>query len=296
MTYSIVARDPDSGQLGIAIQSHFLAVGHQAVWGRAGVGMIASQANVSLDYGLTGLEILASGRSAGSALTECLARDENPEVRQVGMVDISGRTAAHTGLECWDYAAHYTIESVSAQANMVAGAVIPRAMVETFMTTTGTFAHRLLSSLEAAEALGGDLRGRQSSALFIVAGELAAPPDDGVITDLRVDNSAEPLRDLRRASEMHTAFARAWPAIRGPACRGRTAPTASETQEAIATLSAVQQVYGDQNLEPSFWMAVALARSGRITESERLIARIAKGNQGWLVLYASMLDRAQFNQ
>lgn len=291
MTYSIVARDSATGHLGIAVQSHFLAVGHQAVWGRAGIGVIASQANVSLDYGLTGLQLLEAGEPPAAVLRECQARDVTPEVRQVAILDATGQVEAHTGRECWDQASHHVQEGVSAQANMVASPAIPRAMVETFLTTAGSFPHRLLAALNSAEKLGGDLRGRQSSALLVVDGQRVSPPDDGVIVDLRVDNSPEPLRELRRAYDLKETLQLIWPVIRGAACRGPVAPTAEETEVALEVLSGAQKVYGPANFEPTFWRAMALARANRAEESEQLISEISKSHPGWRELYAGMQKR-----
>lgn len=291
MTYSIIARDEATGCLGMAIQSHFLAVGNKAVWGRAGVGIIASQANVSLDYGLTGLQLLDGGETPTTALRECRSRDASPEVRQVAMLDATGRLDVFTGDGCWHNASHHTHKDVSAQANLVASLDIPRVMVETFLRTSGSFECRLLTALDAAEALGGDIRGRQSAALLIVAGERAISPDDGVIVDLRVDNSPEPLRELRRAAELNAALQLVWPVIRGAACRGPVAPTLNETEIALEALSEAQEVYGRGNLEPSFWKAIALARAGRAAESQRLISSISEDHPGWRDLYDSVLRR-----
>ncbi len=291
MTYSIIARDEVAGHLGMAVQSHFLAVGHKAIWGRAGVGMIASQANVSLDYGLTGLELLDSGETPATALRKCQVRDTSPDVRQVAMLDAGGRVAAFTGEGCWDNASHHSQPNVSAQANMVAHSEIPHVMVETFLSTDGSFEHKLLAALDSAEMLGGDLRGRQSSALFVVNGERKTAPNDGVIVDLRIDNSPEPLRELRLASELNSALQLVWPVIRGAACRGPVAPTPDETESAIEVLSAAQVVYGRGNLEPSFWKAIALERAGRKSESDQLISTISQNHAGWYELYTSILRR-----
>ncbi len=291
MTYSIIARDEVTGYLGMAVQSHFLAVGHKAVWGRAGVGMIASQANVSLDYGLTGLELLDFGATPTIALRECRSRDVTAEVRQVAMLDATGNVAAFTGEGCWDNASHHSQRNVSAQANMVANPDIPRAMVRAFLDTSGDLQRRLLAALDSAEALGGDFRGRQSSALLIVSGQRAASPDDGVIVDLRIDNSPEPLRELRRASELNDAVQRVWPVIRGAACRGPVAPTVNETESALRVLSTAQDVYGRENLEPSFWTAIALDRAGRTAEAHKLISTISQDHAGWSDLYTIMMRR-----
>ena len=205
---------------------------------------------------------MAAGATASEALRTCLAEDGAAEVRQVGMLDAAGGVAAHTGSRCWRFNAHALGDGVAAQANMVASVKIPEAMLHAFEESDGDFGERLLAALEAAEGLGGDLRGRQSAALLIVGGEQADDPGEGILTDLRVDDHLEPLTELRRVHAVHRAFDPMLAAIRGPACRGGPA-TPAELEAALATFVAAQAVYGRENLEPTFWRAVALHRAGR---------------------------------
>lgn len=166
-------------------------------------------------------------------------------------LDASGRTAAHTGSGCWNAASHQEEAGVCAQANTVASPAIAEAMVAAYQTAAGPFATRLLAALDAAEARGGDLRGRQSAAVYIVGGEPVADVEDEALLDLRVDNDPEPLAKLRTAVGLALAFAPMWRVIRGPACRGSVAPTPEETDAAIVVLDAAQREYGPQNREPT---------------------------------------------
>jgi len=285
MTYSIVARDAATGAMGVAVQSHFLAAGRHVPWGRAGVGVVATQATANLRYGTAGLALMAEGAAAAAALAACLRQDDAAETRQVGILDAAGGTAAHTGSRCWQFAAHQAERDVSAQSNMVAGTDIPGAMVAAFRAASGDLAGRLLSALDAAQARGGDLRGVQSAAIIVVSGERTPQPEDGVLLDIRVDDHHSPLTELRRICGLHGAFGPMLAAMRGPACRGPVRATPGEVEAALAAFRGAQQVYGPQNLEPTFWRAVALARAGRGGESDALIASLAAGNPGWAVLF-----------
>lgn len=291
MTYSIIARDTATGQFGVAVQSHFLAVGQMVPGALAGVGAVATQANVRTAYRAEGLQLLSDGASAEEALAACVANDPMSAVRQVAMIDDKGRTAAHTGADCWKSASHYAVDGVSAQANMVASLAIPEAMVVAYQSSEGPFAMRLLAALDAAEVLGGDLRGRQSAAIYIVAGGESDVVDDDALLDLRVDNDAEPLAQLRVAVGLALAFTPMWRAIRGPACRGPVAPTPGETDEALGVLDIAQREYGPQNFEPTFWRAVALWRASRQQEANQAVAEIARENPGWKVLFDDVVSR-----
>ena len=260
MTYSIVARHPDNGALGVAVQSHFLAVGAHVPWGLAGVGVVATQATSLARYGPRGLELMAAGATASEALRTGLAGGRGGPDQTGGHARRGGGVAAHTGSRCWRFNAHALGDGVAAQANMVASVEIPMAMVRAFEESDGELGERLLDALEAAEALGGDLRGRQSAALLIVGPERTEHREEGILTDLRVDDNLEPLAELRRVHAIHWAFGPMLHAMRGPACRGEVPATPSELHAALDTFIATQAVYGAGNLEPTFWRAVALYR------------------------------------
>lgn len=291
MTYSIVARDDATGELGVAVQSHFLAAGAKVPGAEVGVGAVATQANVHSLYRNRGLRMLLDGASAEEALAACLAIDPMPEVRQVAMIDSHGRTAVHTGSGCWGAASQHAEVGVCAIANTVANSKIPEAMVVAFQAAEGPFALRLLAALDAAERLGGDVRGRQSAAIYIVAGRRSDGTENEALIDLRVDNDPDSLEQLRSAVCLALAFAPMWRVIRGPACRGPVAPTPEETAEALDVLDVAQREYGTQNVEPTFWRAVALWRASRQEDAAVVLAEIAADNSGWRLLFNDVVSR-----
>ena len=196
MTYSIVGRDESSGELGVAVQSRAFGVGICA-WARPGVGAVATQAFTQQRYGPAGLDLLAAGAAPAAALAELLAADEQSEFRQVALLSADGRTAAHTGAACVPDCGHVQRGGVSAQGNMLASPAVWQAAADTFEATAGSLAERLLAALEAAEKAGGDFRGREAATLVVVSGDGDEEPWQRVF-DLRVDNHAQPLAELRR--------------------------------------------------------------------------------------------------
>ena len=181
MTYSIVARDPANGELGVAVASRWFAVGNVVPWVEPGVGAVATQSFTEIDHGPNGLRLMRAGRSAAEALAAVLAEDPGAPVRQVGMVDATGHAAAHTGAACVRFASHLTADDVAVQANMMERATVPAAMLEAFAGTGGDLASRLLAALVAAESEGGDVRGRQSAALVVAPGPVPGA-DPGATT------------------------------------------------------------------------------------------------------------------
>jgi uncharacterized Ntn-hydrolase superfamily protein len=205
-TYSIVARDPQTGELGVAVQSHWFSVGTAVSWAEAGVGAVATQSFTNKSFGIRGLDLLRRGLSASQALDSLLASDEGREVRQVAIIDIKGNVAVHTGKNCIDFAGHRTGENFSVQANMMLKETVPAAMEAAFLRSKGKpLAERLLLSLEGAQAAGGDIRGQQSAALLIVPGKSEGRPWDERTIDLRVDDHSLPLKELRRLYRVHLA-------------------------------------------------------------------------------------------
>jgi uncharacterized Ntn-hydrolase superfamily protein len=206
VTYSIVARDTDSGQLGVAAQSCYFALGSVLPWARAGVGAVATQSMVDPGYGPRCLDLLAEGLPAAEALDRVRAADEGREVRQVGLVDAAGRVASFTGALCIDHLSHAAGEGYSAQANMMAGPGVCEAMAEAFEHTAGDLATRLVAALVAAEGKGGDARGRMSAAVIVVEGARHDHPWEGVLTDVRVDHHPDPLTELARLVDVAEAY------------------------------------------------------------------------------------------
>jgi uncharacterized Ntn-hydrolase superfamily protein len=223
MTYSIVARDAESGELGVAVQSRAFGVGRVVPWAAAGVGAVATQSLTEASYGVLGLELMRAGKAPAAALAALVTADELEAVRQVGMVDAEGRVAVHTGAECLAEAGHATGDGYSVQANMMRSDRVWPAMAEAFEGATGALAERLLAALDAAEAAGGDYRGRQSAALLVVEAEGKGRPWEERIADLRVEDHPEPLAELRRLRQLEAAYRSLWRSERDRAATAEAA-------------------------------------------------------------------------
>jgi len=267
MTYSIVARDAVTGELGVAVQTCMFAVGSIVPWARAGVGAVATQAFGEPAYGPRCLDELASGATATDALAAAQRADPMAALRQVGVISADGTTATTTGELCIDYAGHVTGDGFSVQANMMSTPEVWPAMASAFTGSSGPLAHRLLGALVAGEAAGGDARGRMSAALLVVEGARSAQPGGGTIVDLRVDRSEDPLGDLATllvAADAFSGFNRAVDQLFG-----------GDPVSALATIDgALEALPGDRNLR--FVRAGALAGSGNVdtgmTELRALVA------------------------
>jgi uncharacterized Ntn-hydrolase superfamily protein len=207
MTFSLVARDPTSGQLGVAVATCTLAVGRAAPWARAGVGAVATQASSQRGYGPRLLDRLAGGVAADAALTELLSADADAGQRQLGVVGPAGAPAAWTGGDCLSACGHVTGADFAAQGNMLASRSVVPTLAEGFAEAPGDLAARLVAGLRAAQDAGGDLRGRQSAALLVVAAARDdEAPWEGVLVDLRVDDAPEPVAELGRLLRLQRAY------------------------------------------------------------------------------------------
>lgn len=289
MTYSIVARCPDTGALGVAVQSHFFGVGRMVVHARAGVGAVATQASVEYSYGSRGLGLMAGGRSARETLRALLADDPDAGVRQVAMMDVHGRVDAHTGDRCVAQAGHLMSTGVSVQANMMVSDTVCAAMVAGFESATGDLADRLLAALDAAEAEGGDARGRQSAAMLVVAGAATGDYRHDVLVDLRVDDHPNPLGELRRLAEMNEAFAGFLALLAAPGLMAGDAAVDDETaRDALRQLDRMQVVAGPGNLEPTVWKGVVLARTGHLEQAAEHFERATRSHSGFVPFLVSL--------
>src|SRR6202171_4118670 len=206
MTYSIVARDKQTGEFGVAVQSHYFQVSPAVPWALAGVGAVATQSRVNLSYGKLGLELLQAGYTAEQALAALTAGDPQAEVRQCAIVDAAGNVAAHTGARCIPPAGHTLGEGFSCQANLMEKDTVWAAMAEAFTKTAAPLAERMMAALEAAEAEGGDIRGKQSAAMVVVAASGTGRPWTDRIIDLPGEGAAEPLPELRRLLRIKRAY------------------------------------------------------------------------------------------
>jgi uncharacterized Ntn-hydrolase superfamily protein len=274
-TYSIVARDAASGQLGVAVQSHWFSVGSIVTWAEAGVGAIATQSFVEPAYGLRGLELMRSGLSAEQALQALVAVDPGRAVRQVAFVDNQGRISAHTWAGCIESAGHHTGDGYSVQANMMLNDQVVPAMRDAYEAAEGGLAERLLAALEAAEAAGGDIRGRQSAAILIVKGESSGRPWADRVLELRVEDHPQPLVELRRLLLVHNAYQHM--------NNGDVAIEEHDLERAAAEYSAAAELAPD-NLEVIYWQAITLATNGRVEEAIPLLRRVFAADENWLEL------------
>ena len=268
-TYSIVARDPRTGELGVAVQSHWFSVGPIVPWARVGVGAVATQANAEISYGPRGLELMASGLPAPEALMRLLAEDPIAATRQVAMVDAEGRVAAHTGEGCIPFAGDVAADGVSCQANIMASEAVWPAMLEAYHASEGSLRDRLLDALDAAEAHGGDIRGRQSAAIIVVPGE--GNPWD-TTASLRVEEHPEPLPELRRLIALDDAYRLAGMADELTGL-GRHGEAAAAFQQASAL--------APDNHELLFWGGLGAAHGGELELGVSLVRRAIELQPGW---------------
>ncbi len=279
-TYSIVARDGDTAELGVAVQSHWFSVGPIVGWARPGVGAVATQANVELSYGPRGLALMSQDASAQQALERLTGADAGASSRQVAMVDTHGRVAAHTGSDCMPAAGHVTGEGVSCQANIMANDSVWGAMLETFTAARGTLRDRLLGALDAAEAAGGDLRGRQSAAILVVPG---AGEEWESVVSLRVEDHPEPLLELRRLCELHDAYV-----VAGDA----DALAGEARHEEAAALYRAAAAMAPESDELRFWAGLGAAHLGDVEEGVRLVADAIAVQPGWRELLGRLSPQA----
>lgn len=271
-TYSIVARDAATGELGVAVQSHWFSVGSSVAWAESGVGAIATQSFIDPSYGANGLVLMGTGRSADQALAGLVAADAHPEVRQVGMVDARGGTAVHTGRLAIQHACDFEGETFTVQANLMHHATVCDAMVGAYTKATGDLADRLMAALEAAEAEGGDIRGRQSAALLVVAAEPSGKPWQDRVFDLRVDDHREPLVELARL----LSVARAYRHMN----EGDEQVTQGNIDAAVEEYERAEALLPGES-EPIFWHAVTLASVGRVDESLPLFEEAYRLRPDW---------------
>ena len=257
-TYSIVALDEETGQLGVAVQSHWFSVGTVVPWAKAGVGAVATQSIAEPSYGPKGLALMEKGIPADEALQSLLAKDLGEDVRQVAMVDAQGNVGAHTGSRCISYASHITGKNCSAQANIMAKPTVPAAMIQAFENTPGSLAERMLAALDAAEAEGGDLRGRQSAAMLVVSGDPTGDPWKDRIVDLEIADHENPLLELRRLLRISQAYRHAQ--------SGDEYMEQDKMEKALQEYSAAANYYPD-NPELPFWSAVTLAQTGELEKA-----------------------------
>lgn len=274
MTYSIVARDPNTGEIGVAVQTALPGVGRLCPWAEAGIGAVATQALVRVAHGPSGLTLMRNGHSAPEALAAVIAGDAGDAIRQIGMVDTQGRAAAHTGERTIRYAGHVVGEGFAVQANMMEKDTVPAAMAAAFEASSGPLVLRMVTALEAAQAEGGDFRGQQSAALKIVSGTLPSAAWEGVLYDVRVDDHVDPCSELRRICSRHLAY--------------NIVDEAGELAAKGDYENAMRRYHEAVNLDPTelqmrFWFGLTMADEfNRIDLAEPILREVFHANSMWV--------------
>ena len=274
-TYSIVARDAETGEMGVAVQSHWFSVGSIVTWAEAGVGAIATQSFVNPAYGPRGLELMKSGLSAEEALEALLLVDEGRDVRQIAFVDINGNVSAHTGAKCIEAAGHHTGEGYSVQANMMLNDTVVPAMAKAYESTKGDLADRLMAALEAAQASGGDIRGKQSAAMLIVKGEATGQSWADRVLELRIEDHPTPIKELSRLLTVHRAYEHM--------NAGDLAVEHNDLAGAMTEYGKAAELLPG-NVEVEYWAAVTLATSGNIEKAIPMFKRVFAADTNWVEL------------
>ncbi len=283
-TYSIVAMDSAAGEIGVAVQSHWFSVGPIVAWGKAGIGVVATQSFVDISYGALGLELMEGGKTAEEALNALIETDEHSEVRQVAMLDVQGNVAAHTGSSCIPEAGDLQGTGYSVQANMMESSEVWPEMSKAFKQTEGDLAQRLITSMQAAEAAGGDIRGKQSAAMLIVKMHPEGPAYQNVVLDLRVDDHEQPLQEMRRLLKLHRAYVHM--------NNGDLALEEGNVSKALGEYSAAEAMF-PENLEMKFWHAVSLVNVERTAEAIPMFRDIFRQDDNWAELLRRLVDAGQ---
>jgi uncharacterized Ntn-hydrolase superfamily protein len=272
-TFSIVARDEATGEMAVGVQSHWFSVGTAVPWGEAGVGVVATQSFVNKSYGIKGLELMKAGKTAKDALSELLAKDEGREVRQVAMIDGNGNVDAHTGKNCIDYASHIVGKNFSVQSNMMLNNKVCPAMVKAYEASAGKpLAERVLAAMQAAQAVGGDIRGKQSAAILVVAGKSSPQPWNDKLIDLRVDDNISPLSELDRLLRLFRAYEHM--------DKGDLATEKNDMKLAMKEYETAMKQF-PKNLEMQYWTAITLANNKKVKEAAAMLQKIYKQDANW---------------
>ena len=271
-TFSIVARDPVTGDLGVAVQSHWFNVGGMVIYAEPGVGAVATQSVPDPAYGPLGLQLMKAGKSAPEALKALVAVDPEAAVRQVGMVDAQGRAANHTGSLDIPEAGGIVGEGFAVQANMMVKATVWPAMAKAFREAKGDLAARLLAALKGAQSEGGDFRGMQSAAILVVKGQASGLPWNDKLFDLRVEDSKDPIAELERLVTLQRAY--------GLMNQGDAFVSKNQWKEALEAYSGAAKLAPDIPELP-FWHAVALVNGGRLQESLPIFKEVFKRDPRW---------------
>ncbi len=275
-TFSIVARDEVTGEMAVGVQSHWFSVGTAVPWGEAGVGVVATQAFVNKSYGAKGLMIMKENKTATEALATLVAADEGRDVRQVAMLDVNGNVDSYTGKSCIDFASNIVGKNFSVQSNMMLNNKVCPAMVKAYDAAAGKpLAERVLAALEAAQAVGGDIRGKQSAAILVVSGKKNADAWAGKLIDLRVDDNEKPLSELSRLLKLYRAYEHM--------DKGDLATEKNNMKMAMEEYEAAMKQF-PKNLEMQYWTAITLANNKKVKEAAAMLQKIYNQDANWRAL------------
>jgi uncharacterized Ntn-hydrolase superfamily protein len=286
-TYSIAALDPEAGQMGAAVQSHWFSVGSVVPWAEAGAGVVLTQSFANPSFGPRGLALLRQGLEAGKVLEALLAEDPGRELRQAAVLDARGGASAYTGTRCIPEAGHCSGEGLlayCAQANMMVSPSVWPAMAEAFERARGPLAERMLAALRAAQAEGGDLRGQQSAALLVVRAAATQRPWEDRLVDLRVEDHPRPLAELARLLVVHRCYEHM--------NRGDLALERSQPEQAVREYRQALELC-PRNPEARFWhgATLTLAEAGRAGEGIGGLRRLFRRSPAWKVLARRLRER-----
>ena len=272
-TYSIVAKDANTGEMAVGVQSHWFSVGTLVSWGKSGVGVVATQSFVNPSYGPNGIELMENGVSAEEALKNLTDKDEGRDFRQAAMLDVNGSVNAFTGEKCIESAGHFVGDNFSVQANMMLNDQVIPAMKKAFQDNSNLpLAERIIKVFEAAESVGGDIRGKQSAALIVVGAEKTSNVWEDKKIDLRVDDSSNPIKEIKRLLKVHRAY--------DHMNKGDLAIEENDMDKALSEYGKAQVLF-PENHEMSFWKAIALLNNGKKEAARPILKKVFKENPNW---------------
>ncbi len=274
-TYSIVARDSVTGEMGVAVQSHWFSVGSLTIYGEAGVGVVATQSLVNPSYGPKGLALMKQGVLPQEALNQLLKADAGSMYRQVAFLNFNGEVASHTGDLCIAEAGHRNGKNFSVQANMMLNNTVWDVMANAFETTNGTLSERILAAMKAAQAEKGDIRGKQSAAILIVKPETTGNSWEDTVMDLRIEDHENPIEELERLMEIHKAY--------NFMNLGDLAMEVGDSEKAESYYLKAQALFPD-NLEMQFWYAINMINNKEVDQAKPILKRIYKADSNWKLL------------
>ncbi len=274
-TYSIVARDPETGEIGAAVQSHWFSVGSVVIWAEAGVGAVATQSFVNVSFGIRGLELLKSGLIPQQVVDSLISSDEGREFRQLAVIDTKNKPFSYTGKNCIPSAGNIVGDNFSVQANLMLNDKVWPSMEKAFRESKGPLAERMVAALEAAQNEGGDIRGKQSAAIIVVKGKSSGKVWEDRLIDLRVEDNPNPVQELKRLLKVHRAYEHM--------NAGDLAVEKGDMELAMKEYSSAEKMF-PENEEMKYWHAVTLANNGKVEDSLPLFKEVFSANENWRTL------------